>query len=87
MNLLQMATFQARKKGVDRLTMAILKQTNAKRLNESVSPKVNPFILDPDQVFMAPQQIARPDPPGSANNRSQRRHKKGPSVAEVLTTG
>jgi len=87
MNLLHMAAFKARKKGADRLTLAILNQTFAKRLNEHVSAKVNPFILGPDQTFMTPQDLALPDPPGSVNNRSRRRQKKGPSVAEVLSTG
>jgi hypothetical protein len=87
MNLLYMAAFKARKKGADQLTLAILNQTFAKRLNEHVPTKINPFILDPDQTFVAPQEISTPDPPGSVNNRAQRRRETGPAAAEVLTTG
>jgi energy-coupling factor transporter ATP-binding protein EcfA2 len=87
MNLLYMAAFKARKEKADTLTLAILNQAFAKRLNEHVPTKVNPFTLGPDQAFVAPQKISTPDPPHSVNRRSKRRKKSEPTAVEILKTG
>lgn len=84
MNLLHMAAFKARKQEADMLTLAILHQAFAKRLNEHAPTKINPFALGPDQPFVAPQETLTPDSPDSVNRRSRRRKKPEPTATEVL---
>jgi hypothetical protein len=86
MNLLYMAAFEARKKTANQLTLTVLSQAFARRLNEHASAKVNPFTLGPEQPFVAPQETLLPDPPISSNNRSRRRQAAKPTVTEILKT-
>lgn len=86
MNLLHLAAFEARKQTVDTLTLTILSQAFAKRLNEHISTKINPFALPANQTLVPPREMPELDPVNSTNRRSRRSKKFNPTIADILKT-
>lgn len=85
MNLFRFALWLADRQQVDRLSLAVLSEAFAKRLQPHFPHKVDPFQVAFDQHFVA--ALAGPtDAPFSTNRRSKRRKPRQPSAAEVLKT-
>ena len=86
MNLLRFATFLAQRQGAQQLTLAILTQAFAKRLQKHMAKRLNPFAVAADQAFTPPQPLPPSDPPNSATKRSRRLKARSPTAADVLKT-
>lgn len=86
MNLIRFAIWLADRQQADVLSLAILSQAFAKRLQSHLPHKVDPFGVALDQHFVAP--LPTPiDAPHSTNRRSKRRKSPKPTAAVVLKTG
>ena len=86
MNLIRFAVWLADRQQADVLSLAILSQAFAKRLQPHLPHKVDPFSVAVDQHFVAPQPILI-DAPHSTNRRSKRRKSRKTTAAAVLKTG
>jgi hypothetical protein len=86
MNLLRFALWLADRQQADVLSLAVLSQAFAKRLQPHLPHKVDPFSVAVDQHFPPPP--ADPiDAPHSTNRRSKRRKPRKSTAADVLKTG
>ena len=86
MNLIRFAVWLADRQQADVLSLAILSQAFAKRLQPHLPHKVDPFGVAVDQHFVAPPTVPI-DAPHSTNRRSKRRQSRKPTAAAVLKTG
>jgi energy-coupling factor transporter ATP-binding protein EcfA2 len=86
MNLLRFATFLAQRQGTTQLSLTILSQAFAKRLQKHMAKRLNPFAVAADQLFIPPQPAPPSDPPDSTPKRSRRLKANQPSVTDVLKT-
>jgi hypothetical protein len=86
MNLLRFALWLADRQQIDMLSLAVLSQAFAKRLQPHLPHKVDPFSVAVEQHFVPPPAVPI-DAPHSTNRRSKRRKPRKPTASEVLKTG
>jgi hypothetical protein len=86
MNLLRFALWLANRQQADMVSLEVLSQAFAKRLQPHLPHKVDPFSVAVDQHFVPPPAIPT-DALHSTNRRSKRRKPRQPTASEVLKTG
>ena len=86
MNLMRGAGRLARKRGADRLELAVLAAVFDKRLAKHLGKSVNPFRVPPETPFAPPQGLSPSLAETTGQTKGRGERIKQPSIAKTLST-